>query len=131
MGYLSEAGYTVNAVSLRGTSGSPAPDGATKVRASQHVADLQAFVEGPLASARQGTAPPVIVAHSFGGAFLYDYLARGHPASGAAFICPVPPTGNGAMVGRFLRRSPRLAWLVTRGLAFKSVTRSTEDARQE
>lgn len=128
MGYLSDRGFTSHAISLRGSSGSP--DGARRVRAAQHVADLGAFVEGPLAGSRPGSPPPTIVAHSFGGAYLYEYLARGRPASAAAFLCPVPPSGNMAMVGRSLRRSPRTAILVTRGLAFKSVTRSAADARQ-
>jgi pimeloyl-ACP methyl ester carboxylesterase len=127
MGYLSDAGFTTHAVSLRGTSGSP--DAAPRIRAAQHVADLGAFVEGPLADSRASAPPPAIVAHSFGGAYLYEYLSRGHPASAAAFLCPVPPSGNVAMIGRFLRRKPRAAIVVTRGLAFKSVTRSKEDAR--
>eukprot|EP00967_Tisochrysis_lutea_P136871 scaffold244762_cov33-Tisochrysis_lutea.AAC.2 len=127
MGYLSDRGFTAHAVSLRGTSGSPAPEGTMKVFAEQHVNDLRAFVEDHLMST--GEPPPTLVGHSFGGAFLYEYLARGHPAAAAAFLCPVPPSGNMAMVGRFLRRSPGVALLVTKGLAFKTVTRSSKDAR--
>jgi len=126
--FAAELGCVCHAVSLRGTSGSPCPDGAVKVRIGQHVDDLRAFVDGPLA-ADTGGAKPVLIGHSFGGAYLLKYLENGGQASASVLLCSVPPTGNGPMTTRFVLRSPRRAWLVTRGFALKSAARSASDAR--
>ena len=116
-------GVDCHAVSLRGTSGSPAP-GQKNARIGEHVADLRALVDdGPLA------APPVLVGHSFGGAFVLKYLEAGGAAAGAALLCSVPPSGNTPMVLRFLRRSLRKSWLITKGFALKSAATSAADAR--
>lgn len=110
------------AVSLRGTAQSPAEPHQKTVTVKQHADDL-------LHLAKTLPKPPVLVAHSFGAAYVYDYLARGGPAAGACFLAPVPPSGNAAMVGRLLRRSPAKALLVTRALAFKGAARSPDLAR--
>lgn len=56
-------------------------------------------------------------------------LERGEPAAaGAVLLCSVPPSGNGAMIWRFLRRSPLSALRITRGFALKSACSSVEDA---
>ena len=116
-------GVDCHAVSLRGTSGTPAP-GQKNARIGEHVADLRALVDdGPLA------APPVLVGHSFGGAFVLKYLEAGGAAAGAALLCSVPPSGNTPMVLRFLRRSLRKSWLITKGFALKSAATSAADAR--
>ena len=44
-------------------------------------------------------------------------------------LCSVPPTGNGPMVLRFLRRSLRQAWLITRGFAMKSAATDVQVCR--
>ena len=108
------AGIECHAVSLRGTSGSPVDQ--QSVQITEHVADLQAFV----GEVFEGATPPVLVGHSFGGASCLKYLEVGGAASGAVLLCSVPPSGNGPMVGRFLRRSLRQAWLITKGFAMKS-----------
>ena len=108
------AGVECHAVSLRGTSGSPVDQ--KSVQITEHVADLRAFVSEVFKDA----APPVLVGHSFGGASCLKYLEAGGAASGAVFLCSVPPSGNGPMVGRFLRRSLQQAWLITKGFAMKS-----------
>ena len=40
---------------------------------------------------------------------------------GAVIVCSVPPSGNGRMTMRFLRRSFRASWKITKGLAMKKV----------
>lgn len=129
MQYLADAGLECHAVSLRGTSGSPAPD-QRSVKISEHVSDIRCFVEDVLMS--EGAAaglPPILVGHSFGGATVLKYLEAGGAASGAALVCSVPPSGNGPMTFRFLRRSLSQAWLITRGFALKTAAKSTADAR--
>mmetsp|Transcript_24350 Transcript_24350/g.53172 ORF Transcript_24350/g.53172 Transcript_24350/m.53172 type:complete len:329 (-) Transcript_24350:239-1225(-) len=116
-----------HAISLRGTSGSPDPAGSTKIRIDEHVDDIRAFVNECIS--QEGLPLPVLVGHSFGGAYVLKYLEGGGPAAGAALVCAVPPSGNVPMTLRFITRWPRRAWLVTRGLAFKSATRSDADAR--
>ena len=76
-------GVDCHAVSLRGTSGSPAP-GQKNARIGEHVADLRALVDDDLADR------PVLVGHSFGGAFVLKYLEAGGAAAGAALLCSVP-----------------------------------------
>lgn len=108
------AGVECHAISLRGTSGTPVDQSSVKI--TEHVEDLRAFVGEVFDESR----PPVLVGHSFGGASCLKYLEAGGPASGAVLLCSVPPSGNAAMVGRFLRRSLRQAWLITKGFAMKA-----------
>ncbi|CAM9423176.1 unnamed protein product, partial [Heterosigma akashiwo] len=44
MPYFSSKGYRTYSISLRGTSGSPAAEGATNVKIGEHVADLGAYL---------------------------------------------------------------------------------------
>ncbi|KAL1500456.1 hypothetical protein AB1Y20_013113 [Prymnesium parvum] len=123
MGHFAARGIETYALSLRGTSGTPVEQRAVQV--TQHVADVHAFVRARLPP----RAPPLLVAHSFGGATVLKYLEAGHAASGAVLLCSVPPSGNGPMTLRFLRRSLRQAFRITRGLAAKSAATSADDAR--
>lgn len=125
--FATSMGCACHAVSLRGTSGSPCEESSVKI--SQHVKDLTAFVNGPLAAEGSG-APPVIVGHSFGGASLLKYLEAGCPASAAVLLCSVPPSGNSPMTLRFLRRSPLNCWRLLRGFAFKAAAREAPMARE-
>ena len=123
MPYFAAAQIECHAVSLRGTAGSPSD--ASTVRTSEHVADLCAFVDEHL------RAPPVMVGHSYGGAFVLKYLEEGAPAAGAALLCSVPPSGNGPMTGRYLRRMQlRQTWRITRGFALKAAATDAALARE-
>lgn len=124
MAYFAEKGFESYAISLRGTSGSPVEQ--RSVLITEHVDDLHAFVTARLPP---GLPPPILVGHSFGGAYVLKYLEAGHPCSGAVLLCPVPPSGIVGMTLRLLRRSPSRAFVVTRGLAAKSAARSSGDAR--
>ena len=116
------AGLECHAISLRGTSASPCD--ARSVKISEHVDDLRCFVEEAL-----DRTPPILVGHSFGGASVLKYLEAGHPASGAVLLCSVPPSGNSAMTLRFLRRSLRQAFAITRGFALKTAATNLNDCR--
>lgn len=127
--FAASLGCECHAVSLRGTSGSPTGNCRQRsVKIEEHVSDLAAFVDGPLAASSAG--PPVLVGHSFGGASVLKYLEAGHAASAAVLLCSVPPSGNSAMTLRFVRRSPAAAWLLVRGFAFKEAARSSSVARR-
>jgi len=116
------AGIETHAVSLRGTSGSPVDQKSVKI--TEHVDDLKAFVAATLPD-----QPPVLVGHSFGGASVLKYLEAEGAASAAVMLCAVPPSGNGPMVGRFLRRSLKQAWLITKGFAMKSAATDAQVCR--
>jgi len=143
-------GYTVVAPSWRGTGGTPAGAGVTKVRIGQHVADLEALLQAlpDLLRRRHGynwdsdsssnnagelTIQPVVICHSFAGLAVMKYLERHiaeEPFRGVVTICSVPPSGNGKMTLRYLRRSWRASWRITVGFAMKKCLTSTDLCRQ-
>ena len=102
-------GVDCHAVSLRGTSGTPAP-GQKNARIGEHVADLRALVDdGPLA------APPVLVGHSFGGAFVLKPRGgrRGGRRRAALLRATVGQHADGAALSAALSAQ---SWLITKGL---------------
>jgi pimeloyl-ACP methyl ester carboxylesterase len=50
--------------------------------------------------------------------------------SGVISMCSVPPSGNGKMTMRFLKRSLRDSWKITAGLAMKKCIRDRELCRE-
>jgi pimeloyl-ACP methyl ester carboxylesterase len=137
--YFVDAGYTVVAPSWRGTGGTPAGEGIKKVQIMQHVSDLEGLLEAlPSIIQRHGGKPPtntkpVVICHSFGGLavmklFEADPLKR--PFSGVVTICSVPPSGNGKMTMRFLRRSLVASWKITAGFAMKKCLTDASLCRQ-
>lgn len=152
MPYLAARGFPVYAVSLRGQGGSartPAPGVAAKNVAgtlATHARDLSAVVEAVAAgfgegdgSARAARPPPVVCAHSFGGLILQELLSSpptlataATPStllSGAAYLGSVPPSGNKAMVGRFLKRDPWLSAKLTYAFITASFARDAKTCR--
>jgi pimeloyl-ACP methyl ester carboxylesterase len=122
--YFTSKGYgPVVANSWRGTGGTFAGEGVRKVKISEHVADLAALMEELPALTGQNDVKPVVICHSFGGLALMKYLEL-HPEaseklSGIVTMCSVPPSGNGKMTLRYLRRSLRDSWKITAGFAMK------------
>lgn len=123
MEHFAKQGISSYAVSLRGTSGSSTDQKSVKI--TEHTADLDAFIRARVSS----DVAPILIGHSFGGSTVLKYLEAGHPASGVVLLCSVPPSGNGPMTIRFLRRSLRQAFLITRGLAAKTAASNPQDAR--
>eukprot|EP00591_Stephanopyxis_turris_P011359 CAMPEP_0195527964 /NCGR_PEP_ID=MMETSP0794_2-20130614/29908_1 /TAXON_ID=515487 /ORGANISM="Stephanopyxis turris, Strain CCMP 815" /LENGTH=362 /DNA_ID=CAMNT_0040658991 /DNA_START=81 /DNA_END=1169 /DNA_ORIENTATION=- len=140
MPYFIQQGYNVAALSLRGTGGTFAGEGVKKVQISEHVNDVSAFLQwvkeqqqecvGGESREGQEIRPPVLIAHSFGGLAVMKYLEKIHDTaendavidesiSGVALFCSVPPSGNGKMTMRYLRRSLKDSWKITAGLAMK------------
>jgi pimeloyl-ACP methyl ester carboxylesterase len=125
--YFCSAGYPCVAISWRGTGGTPAgPDTIRKVKISEHVQDLGTLLEQlPSILQRHGwestDARPVVLCHSFGGLAVMKYLEihAEPPFRGVVTMCSVPPSGNGKMTMRFLRRSLKASWKITDGFALK------------
>lgn len=124
-------GYPVVAPSWRGTGGTFAGEGVRKVKIMEHVADLEAFMDKlpHILGRKKEETPfkPIIICHSFGGLALMKYLELNKAATlgGAVAACSVPPSGNGKMTLRFLRRSLSDSWKITAGFALK---RCVEDS---
>jgi alpha-beta hydrolase superfamily lysophospholipase len=139
MPYFASFGYPCYAISLRGTGGTFAGEGVKKVRIEQHVQDITDFInyvqesESQLNANVDSDPKPVLIAHSFGGLAIMKYL-ESHllpsqdsddvssvnlPISGVVSMCSVPPSGNGKMTMRFLKRSLKDSWKITAGLAMK------------
>ena len=58
-------------------------------------------------------------------------LEQGGTAAGVALLCSVPPSGNGPMTGRYLRRLQlRETWRITRGFALKQAATDADLARE-
>ncbi|CAM9287155.1 unnamed protein product, partial [Hapterophycus canaliculatus] len=142
MPFLAAKGYETFSVSLRGTSGTLIPGveaetNGEKVKISDHVGDIRSFAETILPDRR-----PVFVSHSFGGLVLLKLMEElaseasggadkeqgeaevtgtGMRAAmaGGAFLCSVPPSGNGPMTKRFIKQRPVMAVKIVLGFVFK------------
>ncbi|CAN0289306.1 unnamed protein product [Pylaiella littoralis] len=144
MPFLASRGYETYSISLRGTSGTVIPGAeaeakGTKVKIADHVADIRSFAETALPGRR-----PVYISHSFGGVVLLklmEQLAEEAPdggnkrdtekdavdkgmgiraaMAGGAFLCSVPPSGNGPMTKRFIKERPVMAVKIVVGFVLK------------
>jgi pimeloyl-ACP methyl ester carboxylesterase len=140
MPFFSQAGFITVAPSWRGTGGTPCIVPEQKIPIHEHVEDFHHLWHGIPAivqshvpkdgvkSWRINNETPVhVVCHSFGGIVLMKYLEQyfdsveGSPPTfrSIATMCAVPPSGNGRMTMRYLRRSLRDSWKITRGFAMK------------
>ena len=136
--FFQNMGYPCYALSLRGTGGTYAGDGITRVKISEHVQDVSAFIDYVIQQQPTSTSfsatPPVLIGHSFGGMPIMKYLELNNndnnnddfsswkeKLSGVILLCSVPPSGNGKMTMRFLQRSLRDSWKITAGLAMRKV----------
>ena len=151
MSFFASLGYPSYALSLRGTGGTFAGEGVTKVKIDEHVGDLTDIIsyirecEGADTDTDTGAnVKPVLVAHSFGGLAVMKYLEQNLMSdggddssssedllvSGVVSLCSVPPSGNGKMTMRFLKRSLVDSWKITAGLAMRKCITNKELCRE-
>ncbi len=141
MPHFASLGYPCVAFSLQGTGGTPTVEvGAKTVRIGSHVRDFDAFLRGlsdndsNSLGMELGVLPRiVIIGHSFGGLTIMKWLEQyytddnedanietlGVNLAGVSLLCSVPPSGNGKMTMRFLRRSFRDSWTIIAGFVLK------------
>lgn len=140
--FFAQRGFkVVCALSLRGTNGTWAGPGVTKVKIHQHVDDVVAFLHWLNDATNNITAtsslPPVLIGHSFGGLTIMKYLERMYSSSGSStedssvvvvpalsgccVACSVPPSGMSPMTLRYLRRNLIASYKLTVGFALKKV----------
>eukprot|EP00199_Chlamydomonas_sp_CCMP681_P001695 CAMPEP_0119109338 /NCGR_PEP_ID=MMETSP1180-20130426/17853_1 /TAXON_ID=3052 ORGANISM="Chlamydomonas cf sp, Strain CCMP681" /NCGR_SAMPLE_ID=MMETSP1180 /ASSEMBLY_ACC=CAM_ASM_000741 /LENGTH=378 /DNA_ID=CAMNT_0007095081 /DNA_START=30 /DNA_END=1167 /DNA_ORIENTATION=- len=140
MPYFAAHGFDTWAVSLRAQGGS---DCVSNSKSSpilvagtldSHAKDLSDLIAEVFP-----TTPPVVVGHSFGGLILQQYVQQMAATpdgpglkrlAGTAFLACVPPSGNGSIVGRYLRKDLLLALRVTWGFVAKSFIQDLSSCRE-
>jgi pimeloyl-ACP methyl ester carboxylesterase len=142
--YFASKGFTVIAPSWRGTGGTCAGNGVKKVKIAEHVADLNSLIEQipHILSINQSNSTkqtlPTIISHSFGGIVVMKFLEQLHEEkksinnvfSGIVTMCSVPPSGNGPMTLRYLKRSLQDSYKITVGFAMKRCLSNTKLCRE-
>ncbi|KAL9185074.1 hypothetical protein ACHAXT_002851 [Thalassiosira profunda] len=148
MPFFASLGYPCVAFSLQGTGGTPTVEaGAKKVKIASHVGDLDAFLRGlsdedanyDLGLGLGDDPEVVLLGHSFGGLTIMKWLEKYYDEesgnrddinlAGVALLCAVPPSGNGPMTLRFLRRSLRDSWKITAGFVLKKAITNPQICR--
>jgi pimeloyl-ACP methyl ester carboxylesterase len=93
-----------------------------KVKLDEHASDLKSFLE-QIPELVGSKEKPILISHSFGGLaamkYLEQYPERALSLDGIIIMCSVPPSGNGKMTLRFLKRSLVDSWKITAGFAMK------------
>lgn len=142
--YFVDEGYPCIAFSWRGTAGTPAREGKTKVSiVNDHCQDLNGLLE--LVPSILGDEKnqyddlrPIVVSHSMGGIVIMKYLEEmtnknkkpNEIFSGIVSMCSVPPSGNGKSTMRVIRRSLIDAYKITVGFVLKKVVTDESICRQ-
>jgi pimeloyl-ACP methyl ester carboxylesterase len=147
--YFVEKGYPCVAFSWRGTGGTPAGEGVTKVKIVQdHCDDFHALLEtlpsilgksesddninvNVKKNHNENRLLPIVVSHSMGGIIVMKYLDELYSKqpttkpnqvfSGIVSMCSVPPSGNSKTTMRYLRRSLLDTYKITVGFVLKKV----------
>ena len=122
--YFAERGYKTVSISLRSQAGSERAEGRKFAGTLKtHADDIEDVV-------RRFAAPPVMIAHSFGGlvAELYASQPRA-PLAGMALVASVPPSGNSDIIQRITKRSIWDSARITWGFITKSFLKSSADTR--
>lgn len=122
-------GFECLGLSLRGTgpTGMLEGDESKSIGIERHVSDVKDVLDSYF------DRPPIIVAHSFGGLVSMKLLedeATRSKVKGIVTLCSVPPSGNGPMTGRFLKRDIWSALSITRGFVLKAVRTSAKLCRE-
>ena len=124
--FFNNLGYDCYAVSLRGTykTGMLAGDSSSKVTIQEHIDDITHALR-TIRENDPSRPAPIIISHSFGGVVtmkLLESLECRENVSAAAWLCSVPPSGNGPMTLRFCKTRPCDALQIVYGFVFKGAT---------
>ena len=94
-----------------------------KIKIEEHAGDVHAFLNRHVSRILGSKKKPVLISHSFGGSTVMKlfelYPDDADQLSGIITMCSVPPSGNGPMTLRFLRRSLIRSYMITVGFVLK------------
>lgn len=128
--YFTQEGFPCYIVSLRGTSGSHLLTDKKKVKIDDHVEDITVILKYIQSRHRESVK---VISHSFGGLITMKLLEessiRDHIA-GVCLLASIPPSGNGPMTLRFLRKSIINSLKIVLGFVFKRITSDYQLARE-
>ena len=122
--YFADRGYTTVSISLRAQAGSERAAGMKFAGTLEtHADDVEDVV-------KSFAAPPVMVAHSFGGLVAELYVSQPRaPLAGVALVASVPPSGNADIIRRITKRSIWDSARITWGFITKSFLKNSADTR--
>ena len=131
--FFLDKGYNCYAISLRGTSdtGLPPESKSKTIKISEHIADVGCVLQH--ISISQNNNKVIIVAHSFGGLITMKLLENSALRSlvdTSVLLCSLPPSGNGPMSGRFMRRNFFSALKIVYAFVSKAVVRNKNICRK-
>lgn len=109
--WFQERGFETVAIDLRGHGARRGP--------GLRRTPLSAYVEDVRVSVAAFSTPPVLVAHSMGGAIVQRFLSTGGAASGLVLLAPVPPWGAISATIRYAQRHPLRFLAVNGTMSFK------------
>ena len=116
--FFVQKGYPVVALDTRGTGGTFAGEGVSKIKFQEYVTDLESLLDklpSLLMEEHHGRrkldadeTKPILIAHSFASLSVMKMLEL-HPERvqqlrGIVMMCAVPPSGTGHITSRFLRQ---------------------------
>ena len=131
--YFSNEGYNSYSISLRGTSSSIYPKRSdNKVSIEDHIEDLTTLLT-IIRQQNLDKPKPIIISHSFGGIIAQKLLEDSSirdMVSGVALLCSVPPSGNGPMTARFIKKRFWASLKIVYGFVFKGATKSVDNCRE-
>ncbi|KAG6555450.1 hypothetical protein Mapa_002680 [Marchantia paleacea] len=136
MPFFSARGYDCYAISLLGQGASDVPQAAVAGSLDSHARDIAHLIRSKFST------PPVLIAHSFGGLVAQCFLSNTGRSStseesegvcprpaGVVLACSAPPSGNGPMVTRYLKRDFIASVKITLGFAAKMIGTSLSICR--
>ena len=130
--FFLDKGYNCYAVSLRGTSdtGFPPESKRRPIKIAEHVVDVGSVLQH---ISTEHNNKVIIVAHSLGGLItmkLFENGALRALVDTSVLLCSVPPSGNGPMFGRFIRRDFLATMKALYGFISKAVARNKQVCRE-
>lgn len=133
--FFSNLGHDCYSISLRGTSPTGLPLSTTEkvVKIEDHVRDISGVVDRIINNSKSKNKKIIVVAHSFGGLMVQKALEQEDfrkKLSSVVLMCSVPPSGNGDMTNRFIRKNFFNALKIVWGFVFLAATRSVANCRE-
>jgi alpha-beta hydrolase superfamily lysophospholipase len=109
------------------------PEGSTakSVMISEHMSDVSQVLDSIIVSEKKSQV--IVVSHSFGGIIVQKLLEDKDTRAklkAAVLMCSVPPSGNGPMTGRFVKKNLWNALKIVYGFVLKKAASNKSISRE-